>query len=952
VADGEDFAVGGAGERALGVRGRIAIAALCAIVCALLASGLDRNDLIYGDEALYAISARNAREGVEFIANPSVKPLGPPGDKPFLYPLLLAASLGVDALGSVHGPRLATLVVFLASVPLSALLGRALWSPRTGAFALVLFAASPLLAHYGRWLRAEIPVTTAVVAAAWAITRAVRTERARWGFAAGAFLGLGFLCKLWLVAPGAAAIAGGLAAASIGAGRLRARGAAAIGLAALGGFFAVAPAQLVLCAFVSPETLSHWIYIYFGFSFAERLAGATYTDAWHQPWHYYFTQAGQMIGLILPLAALGAVAVVPRRGAARSRRLAAGLLFGWIALLVPLSIFSVKSGSYVLPILPAFFLLAAAGFSSLIAPGERRVSARSLRLAAILACVLCAASQLAGGLATLRPHSPIVAAVQAAWIALILAASFVERGAAMRWLRGGLAASLAATLAAGVARDAQVVRDASRDVGYAALARRLAPALDDVDPHEPCFIAPAFPALSYSLFKSGRYWSVPYASEEPEFARAALASERPVLLRPEPSPRGRVRRRSRLDARARNRGASASGAARWPGGAPRLRQRHASRPALGARIRLTGSRPPRGAAGGLQDAEVASRHFGRRRDFEEPEDRRGEIAQRTAGAERPRVPRPDEDARNGIRRVRGVRPARDGVDHKLAVAVVRGDDRGAADPLDRLEHASEARVDRLDRGDGGGDDPRVSDHIRVREVQDDRAELARVDLAHDPLRDLVRAHFRFEVVRRDLRRRNQDALLAGETRFLAAIEEVGHVRVLLRLRDPQVRDAAFAEHLPEHVDEPVHGEDDGKRELRRVGGHRRDAHVRDAAAGEAVERRLRKRLADLANAVRAEVEDEERVALFDARARRARLLLHHDRQDELVGLSRRIRILHGGDGIARRRPFAQHHRRPRLLRAIPAAIAVHRVVAADDRRDARALHSREARLERRDVIAS
>ncbi|MFN0152047.1 MAG: ArnT family glycosyltransferase [bacterium] len=535
VTNGEVFA----GEARVASRGRprairapwrIAIAAFCVIVCALLASNLGRNDLIYGDEALYAISARNALHGVEFIANPSVKPLGPPGDKPFLYPLLIAAPLGIEALGDARGPRLVTLLVLMASAPLLALIGRALWSPQAGALALVLFIASPIVAHYGRWLRAEIPVMTAVVATAWAATRAVRTNRARWGFVAGALLGLGFLCKLWLVAPGAAVIGGVLALSSTGADRRPFRAVVAIALAAAGGFLVVAPAQLLLCAIVSPETLPHWLYIYFGFSFAERLAGEGYTEAWHQPWDFYFTQIGQMIGLVLPLAVAGAVALVPRRGDSFARRVAAGLIFGWIVPLVPLSLFSVKSGGYVLPILPAFFLLAAAGFTSLVASGEEGARRRDLRLAALVACVLCAASQFGAGHALLRPHSPVVAAIQLAWIALMFAASFAARGAAARWCGRALAACFALTVAAGVARDAQLVRDASRDIGYAALARRLAPALAGVGPHEPCFIAPAFPALSYSLFKTGRYWSVPYAGAEPDFAREALASEHPFFF--------------------------------------------------------------------------------------------------------------------------------------------------------------------------------------------------------------------------------------------------------------------------------------------------------------------------------------------------------------------------------------------------------------------------------------
>ena len=52
--------------------------------------------------------------------------------------------------------------------------------------------------------------------------------------------------------------------------------------------------------------------------------------------------------------------------------------------------------------------------------------------------------------------------------------------------------------------------------------------------------------------------------------------------------------------------------------------------------------------------------------------------------------------------------------------------------------------------------------------------------------DAFRAHLRLQIVRRDLRRWHHLALFAGERLLVAAVEEVGDVRVLLGLGDAQV----------------------------------------------------------------------------------------------------------------------------------------------------------------------
>ena len=80
----------------------------------------------------------------------------------------------------------------------------------------------------------------------------------------------------------------------------------------------------------------------------------------------------------------------------------------------------------------------------------------------------------------------------------------------------------------------------------------------------------------------------------------------------------------------------------------------------------------------------------------------------------------DDDQLDVVGRVGRVRAAGGGVDHLLAVAVVGGDDRDAALPLDRVQDPADADVDVLDRLDRGGEHAGVADHVAVGEVHDEQ----------------------------------------------------------------------------------------------------------------------------------------------------------------------------------------------------------------------------------------
>src|SRR5208282_3427100 len=92
---------------------------------------------------------------------------------------------------------------------------------------------------------------------------------------------------------------------------------------------------------------------------------------------------------------------------------------------------------------------------------------------------------------------------------------------------------------------------------------------------------------------------------------------------------------------------------------------------------------------------------------------------------------------------------------------------------------------------------------------------------------------------------------------------------------------------------------------------------------------------DLAGAIGAEVEVDAGVIVADAGQRLAAVVHADERQDELVGHALVVGILHPlhridvGAALA----FAFNHRREGFLDALPAAVAVHGVIAAFDRSD-------------------
>src|SRR4029077_12387741 len=273
------------------------------------------------------------------------------------------------------------------------------------------------------------------------------------------------------------------------------------------------------------------------------------------------------------------------------------------------------------------------------------------------------------------------------------------------------------------------------------------------------------------------------------------------------------------------------------------------------------------------------------------------------------------------------------LEHVVAVAVVGGDDAGAAPGRDRGDDLAEAGVDRFDRGHRGGDHARVADHVGVCEADDPEAVLAGAPVLDEGVGRRPGAHLRLVVVGRNVARRFDQAVLLPLQLLLAtAVEEVGDVGVLLGLGDVQLAAAGLGDGLGQGRLRPLLREGDRVGPAFAVGGHRRQVEHRPAAARELVEARLGEGTGQLAGPVGAEV-DEDR----DVTGLGTVVVADHGRHDDLIGLVLLVGGLDRLGGAGRLLAATVDDRVVGELDPLPAGVAVHRVVAAADGGDAAGL---------------
>lgn len=469
-----------------GVRAATVLVTLGVAALWLAWSPLGANDVVGGDEGYYGTLARNMLADRAQWLSPSLAPLGPPGDKPPLYPGLLALSVaaGGPTGAALRWPSVALAVLIALGV--GALARRAVAAagagpaPWVAPAAALLLMTLPWFGDASRSAMSDIPMAAAGIAALVVVTGGPPTVRRSLG--AGALLGLAFQCKLWL--------AGVFVLPALAASWTGARGALRGPLALLAAAALVGTSHLVAVALVEPAHLGHWLDVYWRRMLVERVSDTASVFA--RPPSYYALLLAHALVLVLPLAGLG----LDRLRARWREPVALAVMTGCGAFLA-LSLFTVKSAVYLYALLPAWVVAAAVGAAA-IASGTARPGPMTLVLA--LASLPVVAR-------TLGAEPPPLAAWAGAWLAT--GAAVLLSGARPAWSRALAIGLCGLAIAGGLARQSRRLPVRYHDPGYRVVAASLAPRLGPGAPAHPAFVAPEAPAFAYHLFRAGRYWGTP-----------------------------------------------------------------------------------------------------------------------------------------------------------------------------------------------------------------------------------------------------------------------------------------------------------------------------------------------------------------------------------------------------------------------------------------------------------
>ena len=242
-------------------------------------------------------------------------------------------------------------------------------------------------------------------------------------------------------------------------------------------------------------------------------------------------------------------------------------------------------------------------------------------------------------------------------------------------------------------------------------------------------------------------------------------------------------------------------------------------------------------------------------------------------------------------------------------------------------------VDGLDGGvsglaalDRGFVDAGMADHVGGGKVVHQKPVFVVLDAFDELVRDRLGGHVRLEVVGGYLGGGNEVAVLEGELLLDAAVEEEGHVGVLLGLGDVALRDGCLAQRFGEDVAHVLRDEGDGEGVFGVVGRHGGEGdvfRVREIRFGGAVD--VAEELGDLADAVGAVVEEEEGVVVLDAGVG----AVDDDGFQEFVVLAGGVAGFDRGGRVAAFFAFARNHAFHADFDTVPPLVSVHDVVPAD-----------------------
>jgi hypothetical protein len=258
-------------------------------------------------------------------------------------------------------------------------------------------------------------------------------------------------------------------------------------------FLFVAGSHLLLVRWLTPAAWSHWMGIYFLFSFRSRVAGVGYDPVmWYRPWWFYLAAVFKASFFGLPLLFLSIQAA--------RKRLNVPLIVALLSLVLPVFAFSflqVKQASYIYPAYPALALLLALGWLYLV-----RVASRIELLFASLFSVGATAFFFSKGVFGSRDCAALIA------LSLLYSVTTFVGGGFKRLVRFGVGAAVFSGM---LFADALIVRQSIQPPAhYREIAEYFKPQLLSSKPQDVAFTAPAFPAMEFYTFRGGEYWETFY----------------------------------------------------------------------------------------------------------------------------------------------------------------------------------------------------------------------------------------------------------------------------------------------------------------------------------------------------------------------------------------------------------------------------------------------------------
>ena len=270
--------------------------------------------------------------------------------------------------------------------------------------------------------------------------------------------------------------------------------------------------------------------------------------------------------------------------------------------------------------------------------------------------------------------------------------------------------------------------------------------------------------------------------------------------------------------------------------------------------------------------------------------------------------------------------------HLFCVTVVCGDQQLAANGLNRFSHLLNAVIQRFNRFNRCFHHPGVTNHVAVRVVTNDGVVFTALNRCNQLLGQFSRAHFRLQIVGRNFRRVDQDAVFAFERLFYAAVEEEGHVRIFFSFGNTQLRFFVLRHPLTKGVGQRCWWVSNRSFDVCRVFGQHHKVEVNDFLTGEAVEISVNKRTGDFTRTVSTEVHENQRIAIFHSSICLT-FGTDHGGFNEFVVFVAGISSLQTFNRRSELElALRQRHQIVSLFNAIPTVVAVHSVVTTDDGR--------------------